>query len=137
MAGLTPDMESDTGVTTLPSIIQDSTETFLHNIAYAINVQLVDRDKPKKILIIGSKNKKDFDFPFTTDPYYSHDIVKQVDLDKDFRPDGLPVRYEYTYGDVTVYYLTESDLVDSDGIVNSPNIGNSHSLSFLNNGGDG
>ena len=137
MAGHIPDIESDTGVITLPSIIQDSTETFLHNVAYAINAQLIDRDKPKKILIIGSKNKKDFNIPFSTDPYYSHDIVKQVDLDKDFRPDGLPVRYEYTYRNVTVYYLTEKDLVESDGIVNAPNIGSSHSLSFLNNGGDG
>ena len=102
----------------LPSIIQDATETFLHNVAVAINAGLSDDDKPKKVLIVGTKNKRDLNLPHTMDPYYSHELIKKVDEDPDYIPEEFPINYIYTYGDTTVYYLLEEGIDESQGVVN-------------------
>lgn len=130
MAGRAPTID-ESGAIVLPPIVQDSTETFMHNLAYALNAQLSEKDKPKKILLIGTKNEKDLGIPNIKDPYYSHEPIKQLDLDPNYSMDGFPVRYEYTYGDVTIYYIMEGDIDESKGVVNAQDVEMTNLLALL------
>lgn len=125
------------GKVVLPPIVQDATETFLHNFAYAMDSQLGDGERPKRILLIGTSKERTIDTPYSLDPYYSHELIKQLDVDPDFTPDSLPIRKEYTYGDVTVYYLTEEDLDESKGVVLSNDVQSTQLMGSLQRGDDG
>jgi hypothetical protein len=112
----------ENGNVVIPPIVQDATDTFLHNFAYAMNAQIGENECPKKYLLIGTAKNRVIDTPHSVDPYYSHELIKKVVLDPDFVPDGLPVKKEFTYGNVTVYYLAEADLDESSGIVLSNDV---------------
>lgn len=126
----------ESGKVIIPPIVQDATDTFLHNFAYAMNAQLGEKDRPKHILLIGTSKNREINTPHAVDPYYSHEMIKQVLLDPDFVPDGLPIRKTCSYGDVTVYYLMEADLDESKGIVLSNDV-QSTQLQGLLQRGDG
>lgn len=121
MAGQQARVDED-GKVIIPPIVQDATDTFLHNFAYAMNSQLGEKERPKSILLIGTSKNREIDTPHSIDPYYSHEMIKQVLLDPNFVPDGLPIRKTCSYGDVTVYYLMEADLDESKGIVLSNDV---------------
>lgn len=133
MAGQQASVDEN-GKVILPPIVQDATDTFLHNFAYAMNAQIGEDERPKKLLLIGTSKNRSIDTPHSIDPYYSHELIKQVLLDVDFVPDGLPVRKEYTYGDVTVYYLMEADLEEDKGIVLSNDVQSTNLQGFLQRG---
>lgn len=121
MAGQQARVDED-GKVIIPPIVQDATDTFLHNFAYAMNSQLGEKERPKSILLIGTSKNREIDTPHSIDPYYSHEMIKQVLLDPNFVPDGLPIRKTCSYGDVTVYYLMEADLDESKGIILSNDV---------------
>ena len=127
----------ENGKVVLPPIVQDATETFLHNFAYAMDSQLGDGERPKRILLIGTSKERTIDTPYSLDPHYSHELIKQLDLDPNATPDSLPIRMEYTYGDVTVYYLTEEDLDESKGVVLSNDVQSTQLMGTLQRGGGG
>lgn len=121
-----PYKDEETGKLVFPLMLQDCTETFLHNIAYATNEMIKDKDveKPKKILIIGTKDETELAYSLLgrKDPNYSHELIRMIDTDPNFVLDEGLTLTTYTYGDVTVYYLQEAEANESDGVVVSSNL---------------
>lgn len=125
----------ENGRVDLPPIIEDATETFLRNFAYAMNAQIGDRERPKRYLLMGTAKERSIDTPNSRDPFYSHEFIKRFLLEEDFSVEDLPVCKEYTYGDVTVYYLMEEDLDDAKGIVLSNDVQTTTLMGTLRRGG--
>lgn len=123
MTGNLPEIGSD-GSILFPTMLLDNVETYLHNLAFTMNELVKDKpmECPKKLLVIGTKEEKDYSCPLLGRdfPRYSHELIKELEDDPDTTPAFIEENNltltKYEYKNVVIYYLQEEGASEEEGI---------------------
>lgn len=107
-------------ITKIPNeIVEDNTNTFMHNYAEGFGemCELSDRIKPINILQAGTINKN-IDIPISEYPVYNHNysnpLIEKV-IKGQFNYDGADIK-STTVGNCTLYLITPDNYSDKNGL---------------------
>jgi hypothetical protein len=126
----------DTKVIVWPDIINNNTQSYLHDCALQFN-EIQDwvstYNLPYKILLKGSTGKVDYSESYYIPPdapanqngrlawhpeyyHYTHETIKRIAEGDSWLPSNFPNKQVATYGKTTVYYLTQNGVNENNGI---------------------